>query len=134
MLSLTLLLFPIKLANLVLLSILALQVVLAVAAFVLPLLFVNRRLVLEKRRLLAEHNQRLEATLERLHRYLEWDEPGEAAQLNSAIAGLNLERTVLMGIPIWPWRSNTLTGFLSTLGLPIFIFLLQLLIKKLLGI
>jgi hypothetical protein len=39
-----------------------------------------------------------------------------------------------MGIPIWPWRSNTLTGFLSTLGLPIFIFLLQLLIKKLLGI
>jgi hypothetical protein len=134
MLSLTLLLFPIKLATVPVLAILAMQVVLAVAAFVLPLLFVNCRLVFEKRRLLTEHNQRLEATLERLHRYFEWKEPEQAAQLNSAIAGLNLERAVLIGIPTWPWRTNTLTTFLSTLGLLIFVFLLQLLIKKLLGI
>ena len=134
MLSLTLLLFPIKLATAPVLVILALQVLLAVAAFVLPLMFVNRRLVFEKRRLLAEHNQRLEATLERLHGYLDWKEPELAAQLNSAVAGLSLERTVLTGIPTWPWRTTTLTTFLSTLGIPIIIFLIQLLIKKLLGV
>jgi hypothetical protein len=134
MLSLTLLLFPIKLATAPLLAILASQMVLAVAAFVLPLWFVNRRLVFEKRRLLAEHNLRLESTLERLHRSVDEKNMDEVGQLNSAVNGLNLERTILTGIPTWPWRANTLTSFLSTLGLPIFIFLLQLLIKKLLGI
>jgi hypothetical protein len=134
MLSLTLLLFPIKLATAPLLAILALQMLLAVAAFVLPLLFVNRRLVFEKRRLLAEHNLRLASTLERLHNSLDEKKMDEVGQLNSAVNGLNLERTILTGISTWPWRVNTLTTFLSTLGLPIFIFLIQLLIKKLLGI
>ena len=111
MLSLTLLLFPIKDANQGLLAILALQVVLAVAAFVLPLWFLNRRLVSAKRRLLAEHNQRLEATLERLHRSLDEKDTDEAAQLNSAVNALNIERNILTGIPTWPWRTNTLTIF-----------------------
>jgi hypothetical protein len=134
MLSLTLLLFPIKLATVPVLAILALQVVLAVAAFVLPLLFVNRRLVYEKRRLLAEHNRRLESTLEILHRCLDENKMDQVAQLNNAMQGLNVERNVLSGISTWPWRTNTLTTFLSTLGLPIIIFLIQLLIRKLLGV
>jgi uncharacterized membrane protein (DUF106 family) len=134
MLSLTRLLFPIKLATVPLLGILALQVLLAVAAFVLPLLFVNRRLVYEKRRLLAEHNQRFKSILKSLHRCLDEKKLDQVAQLNNAMQGLNVERNVLIGIPTWPWRTNTLTTFLSTLGLPIIIFLLQLLIKKLLGV
>ena len=134
MLSLTLLLFPIKDANPGLLAILALQVVLAVAAFVLPLWLLNRRLVFARRQLLAEHNQRLEATLERLHRSIDEKAMDEAGRLNSAVNALNIERNILTGIPTWPWRIGTLTSFLSTLGLPIFIFLLQLLIKKVLGI
>ena len=134
MLSLTLLVFPIKLATLPVLAILALQVLLALAAFVLPLLFVNRRLVHEKRRLLAEHNLRVEANLERLHRGLDEKKMDEMAQLNNAMQGLNVERNILAGIPTWPWRTNTLTSFLSALGLPIIVFLLQLLIRKLLGI
>jgi hypothetical protein len=134
MLSLTLLVFPIKLATAPVLGILALQVLLALAAFVLPLLFVNRRLVHEKRRLLAEHNLRVEANLERLHRCLDEKKMDEMAQLNNAMQGLNVERNILTGIPTWPWRTNTLTSFLSALGLPIIIFLIQLVIKKLLGI
>jgi len=134
MLSLTLLIFPIKLASAPLLAILAAQALLAVAAFVLPLLFVNRRLVFEKRRLLAEHNLRLEATLKRLHQSIDEQKMDEVGTLNSAVNSLNIERTILTGIPTWPWRANTLTTFLSTLGLPIIIFLIQLLIKKLLGI
>ena len=134
MLSLTLLLFPIKDLNPGLIAILALQAVLAVAAFVLPLWLLNRRLVLARRRLLAEHNLRLEATLERLHRSIDEKDTDEAARLNSAVNALNIERNILTGIPTWPWRTGTLTSFLSTLGLPIFIFLLQLLIKKILGI
>jgi hypothetical protein len=134
LLSLTLLLFPIKLASLPLLAVLASQVVLAMAAFVLPLLFVNRRLVAEKRRLLVEHNRRLESTLKHLHRCLDEKKMEEASQLNGVVNALNLERNILTGIPTWPWRANTLTSFLSALGLPLVIFFIQLLIKKLLGV
>jgi hypothetical protein len=60
MLSLTLLTFPMQFANVLVLAILVLQVLLALAAFVLPLRFVNQYLVSEKRSLLAELNQRVE--------------------------------------------------------------------------
>ena len=130
MLSLTLLLLPMQLANVPVLVILVLQVVLAVAAFILPLWFVNRRLVSEKRRLLAELNRRVESTLERLHRYLDENDMGEVDQLNRAMTGLNAERGLLTSIPTWPWSAGVLTGFLSTIALPIIIFLIQLVVKN----
>ena len=134
MLSLTLVLFPIQLANAPVLAILFLQVVLAAAAFVLPLWFVNRRLVSEKLRLLAELNRRFESTSERLHSCLDENKMGEVSQLNSAITGLKQERDVLTSIPTWPWRPGTLTGFLSAIVLPIVLFLVQLVIRNLLGV
>lgn len=133
MLSLTLLLFPIQLATAPVLVMWVLQVVLAVAAFVLPLWFVNRRLVSEKRRLLAELNRRLEAKLERLHRCLDDNELGEVDQINSAMSALSAEREVLTRIPTWPWRTGTLTGFLSAILLPILLFLIQLVLGNWLG-
>lgn len=133
MLSLTLLLFPIQLAKGPILAVLALQVVLAIAAFVLPLWFVNRRLVAEKRRLQAEHNRRVESTLRRLHRCLDGEDLGEAEQLDHAMTALDAERDVLAGIPTWPWRTATLTGFLSAIVLPIALFLIQFLVERLLG-
>lgn len=133
MLSLTLLLFPIQLTNGPVLAILALQVVLAVAAFILPLWFVNRRLVAEKRRLNAELNQRIEAALKRFHHDLDENEMSEVDLLNKTMVGLNTERGFLTSIPTWPWRAGMLTGFLSAIIMPIIIFLLQLVVKKLLG-
>jgi hypothetical protein len=133
MLSLTLLTFPVELTNVPVLAILVLQVLLALAAFVLPLRFVNQYLVSEKRSLVAELNQRVERTLERLHRHLDENELGEVAELNEAITALNAERDILTSIPTWPWRAGTLTGFLSALILPIILFLLQLVLEKLLG-
>lgn len=133
MLSLTLLVFPIQLASVPVMAILALQVVLAIAAFVFPLWFVHHRLVSKKRRLLAEHNQRVGSMLERLHRCLDENKIDQVVQLNSAITGLNTERAILTGIPTWPWRTGTLTGFLSAIVLLIIIFLIQLIIKGWLG-
>lgn len=130
LLSLTLLLFPIQLANGPVLSVLVVQVILAVAAFALPLWFVNRRLVAEKRRLVAELNQRLQTTIERLHRDIDENRMEEMSQLNDAMSTLNAERGVLNSIHTWPWRSGTLTGFLSAVGLPIVLFILQLVIEK----
>lgn len=133
MLGLTLLMFPLELAKGPTLAVLGFQVVLALAAFVLPLRFVNLHLVSEKRRLLAEHQQRVESTLARLHHYLDQNELSEMDQLNNAIAGLNAEHDILAKIPTWPWSTGTLTGFLSAIVLPVALLLIQIAVQKWLG-
>jgi hypothetical protein len=133
LLGLTLLLFPLDLARGPILALLGFQVVLALAAFVLPLRFVNYHLVSEKRRLLAELNQQIGWTVERLHHSLDQNEVDEAAQLGNALMGLNTEREILMDISTWPWRTGTMTAFLSAIVLPIVLLLLQIVIQKWLG-
>jgi hypothetical protein len=133
LLSLTLLTVPIQAAPFPTLAMLLVQVALAIAAFVLPLRIVNSRLVSEKRRLLAELDQRVKATLARLHRCLDDNALAEVAQLNSAIVGLNAERDILTKTPTWPWRAGVFTGFLSIVALPIMLFLLQLLLARWFG-
>jgi hypothetical protein len=126
LLSLSLLTFPIQLAVAPSLATWAAQIVLAVAAFALPLRVVHQRLVAEKRRLLAELNQRTEATLERLHRCLDENELDDAAHLSSALAGLSTERDILGRVSTWPWRAGMLPRFLTIVVLPIILFLVQL--------
>ena len=133
MLTLTMLTYPIQLANAPVLALWAVQVVLAAAAFVLPLWFVNRRLVAEKRRLLAELDRRVGSTIERLHRSFDKNDLGEMDQINRAMTGLKAERDLLAIIPTWPWRAGTLRGFLSAIVLPILLFIIQLLVKGWLG-
>lgn len=134
LLSLTLLIIPMELVEGVsYLAMLALQVVLATAAFVLPLWFVHRRLVSEKRRLLAQLNRRVEVTFGQLHRYVDGNELGGVDQLNSAMTALGAERDVLNAIPTWPWRRGTLAGFMSVIALPIILSLIQRVLERWLG-
>ena len=133
LLSLTLLTVPIQAAPFPTLALLIVQLVLAIAAFVLPLRIVNSRLVSEKRRLLAELDQRVKGTLASLHRCLDDNALAEVAQLNSVIVGLSAERDILTKIPTWPWRAGVLTGFLSIVVLPIMLFILQLVLARWFG-
>jgi hypothetical protein len=133
MLGLTLLMFPLDLAKGPTLAVLGFQVVLALAAFILPLRLVHDHLVSEKRRLLTEHHQRVESALARVHLCLDQNELGEMAQLNDVISGLNAERDILAKISTWPWRTETLTGFLSAIILPIVLLVIQIAIQKWLG-
>jgi hypothetical protein len=133
LLSATQLVFPIQANPIPNLLLLAGQVVLAVAAFTLPLRVVNERLTAEKRRLLAEVDQRVKTTLARLHRCIDENDLSDVSQLNSVITGLNAERDLLAKIPTWPWRAGMLSGFLSAVVLPIILFLVQLVIQNVLG-
>lgn len=128
LLTLTLVVFPIQLAPIPTLSFLIVQVLFAMAAFVLPLRIVNQRLVAEKRRLLSENEQRIETTLAQLHSSIDEKTMANPAELHAAISGLNVERSILEKIPTWPWRAGMLTGFLSIVVLPIIIFLIQLML------
>jgi hypothetical protein len=130
MLGLTLIMYPLEIARGATMILLAFQVVLALMAFVLPLQFVNQKLVVEKRRLLSGLNQRIESTLERLHLCIDENRLNELELIDKAIASLNTERSILKNIPTWPWSSGTLTGFLSAIGLPMILLLLQLMIQN----
>jgi hypothetical protein len=130
LLTITLVLFPISLAPGPSLALLVTQLLLAIAAFVLPIRFVNTGLVAAKRRLLAELDARLKATLARLHRCLDENALEGVPHLNGAIAGLAAERDLLSKIPTWPWRPGTFAGFLSIIVLPIALFVVQLLLSR----
>jgi len=103
---------------------------LSLAAFVLPLWIVHQRLVQEKNNLLAEHGQRVKSALARMHRAVDENDLDDVPHLNSVLEGLNNERIILEKIRTWPWRTETLTGFLSVIVLPIILFLMQLAIQK----
>ena len=105
-------------------------IVSALAAFALPLWIVHQRLVVEKRKLLEEHQQRVKSTLARLHHSVDKNELKDVLQLNSALDGLSKEGLILEKIRTWPWSTETLASFLSAIVLPIILLLLQITIQK----
>lgn len=133
MLTLTLLTLPLRLATGLGVAIMAVQILLAIAAFILPLWFVHRRLESEKLKLIAELNLRVESTIGLLHASLDDKKLENSSHFSDAMASLSAEREVLNAIPTWPWRTGTLTGFLSAIVLPIIIFLVQFAVEKWLG-
>jgi hypothetical protein len=133
LISLTLLTAPIQAAPFPTFALLVAQLALAVAAFVLPLRKVNGCLVAEKRRLLADLDQRVKGALSSLHRSIDADSLAEVAQLHSAMVALTAERDILTRIPTWPWRAGMLTGFVSIIVLPIMLFILQLVLARWFG-
>lgn len=133
MLTLTLLTLPVRLATGLGVAIMAVQILLAIAAFVLPLWIVHRRLESEKLKLIAELNLRVESTIGLLHASLDDKKLENSSHFSDAMASLSAEREVLNAIPTWPWRTGTLTGFLSAIVLPIIIFLVQFAVEKWLG-
>lgn len=133
MLTATLLTFPIQFISGLVIVILAIQLALAVAAFVLPLWSVHRRIVSEKLRLQSELNRQVESAMTRLHHLLEANDMPPVTQFKDAMLALESERKVLDGIPTWPWNAGTLTGFISATILPILLFIIQLVIQKVMG-
>lgn len=130
--SLTLLIVPIQLSPVPILVLLLLieGVLLALAMFALPLWVMHQRLVAEKRKLFAEHDKRIKSTLARLHHSTDGQDLSEVDQLNSLLEGLSTEGRILEKIRTWPWSTETLSGFLSAIVLPIILLLIQITIQK----
>ncbi len=130
MASLFLVVVPVRLTPVPVLAFEVTGMVSALAAFALPLWVVHRRLDAEKRRLMAEHELRVEAALRRLHESADENELGSMNRLSSLLQGLSVEGNVLEKIRTWPWRAETLTGFLTAIIVPMAIFFLQIGIQK----
>ncbi len=134
MASLMLVVVPLQLSPVPLLAFVVTGMASALAAFALPLWVVHRRLVAEKRKLLAEHDLRVEAALAKLHQSADKNELETVYQLSSLLDGLNVEDGILGKTRTWPWSTGTLTGFITAIVLPMALFFIQLAIQKTLGL
>jgi hypothetical protein len=103
----------------------------AVACFVLPLYGMHLRLVAEKDRLLAEANGRFEMLLARLHARVDQDILTDAEKISHQISSVAAEREAIARLSTWPWEAATMTGFLTTLVLPVLIWLVQRVLGRL---
>lgn len=126
LISLTLLLFPYPVTDTRAVMSFFLQMLLSLLAFVLPLWQTHQRLVVEKQRLLGEVGQRMQTTLQQMHRYLDEFDAQTLTGLKTALESLLLERKVIEEIPTWPWQPGTLKALLTALFLPLLLFLAQL--------
>jgi hypothetical protein len=101
--------------------------------FAWPLLGIHRRLVMEKKRCLAENAHRFEAVAAELHQRIDKKTLTRMDDLNRTLSTLEIERAALQRIPTWPWEAGTLRGVVAALVLPIVIWLVQFVLTKLLG-
>lgn len=133
LITVSLLTVPLEIGKAPELALLISQIALAMGAFFLPLRIVNRRLVSEKRCQMEELDQRVKATLARLHQHVDENSLQEVSTLNEALKGLNFEREILEKIPTWPWRPGMFAGFISIIVLPVVLFLIQFALGRWLG-
>jgi hypothetical protein len=106
--------------------------VLMLAAFLLPLLGMHRRLAAEKARLETEVSQSLETAYQDLLAGVRSRDYASVGDLDKTLASLLRMREVVAKLSTWPWQPETLRGLVAAVGLPIAIWLVQFGLQRLL--
>jgi hypothetical protein len=112
----------------------ALFSIIPLAAFFMPLRGINRRLVNEKRGLISEVSHRLEFVLDKIKHAFDSGDLKNIGELETALRTVRSEMDLVEKIPTWPWRPATIRVFLSAVFLPIFLWLVQQVLYRLLDI
>ena len=85
----------------------ATAVIIAAAAFVLPLRGIHERIAAEKRHLQAEIGRRLTTTLEAIHAAVDADDGPAIEARNRALSTLMTERDLVAKVSTWPWSAGS---------------------------
>lgn len=101
--------------------------------FVWPLWGAHRMLVETKDGALSEVGRRREALTERFHRHLERRQLSGSDEFNKALATLDLEAAALEKVPTWPWPRGMFRNLMAAFLLPVFLWLVQYGLQRLLG-
>jgi hypothetical protein len=103
----------------------------SVALFALPLNGMRRRLVRQKSGLIADANRRFEVAANRLHEAVDADNFLRVDELNKVMGSLVTEKDTVRRLSTWPWEADTLRGFVSSIVLPILLWLVTTLLSRL---
>jgi hypothetical protein len=107
--------------------------ILGLAVFVLPLTEINRRLREEKNRLLKIVNIQIEDAFEKVRKDFQSNDLEQMPSLHASIEIMLKEKTLLETIPTWPWAPSTFRGFLAAVFLPLFLWLVQQFLERIMG-
>ena len=102
----------------------------ALIAFVVPLYGLHTRLAAEKERLQGEAEHRLKAVLAELNHDVDSLDLSRADGLNKTLASVGQQREILAKLPTWPWSSGTLRAMTTAILLPLFLFVIQLVLSR----
>ena len=111
---------------------LAVAVASGVLSFVVPLYGMHQRLEAEKRGLLTIADWRISEAVSAAWRQLDPASGQEAETTQRRLETVERARSIVERLPTWPWAARTLTGFLSTLLLPVVIWLITNVLGRLL--
>ncbi|HYM84005.1 MAG TPA: hypothetical protein VEY67_07635, partial [Candidatus Dormibacteraeota bacterium] len=103
------------------------------ACFVLPLWGIHERLGHEKELLLREVEGRLSRLGTEMYRRVDAGDFDSTKVVSEALAGVTGLRERIVRLPTWPWPPQLLRGFLTTLLLPVVVYLLSRVIGTRLG-
>jgi hypothetical protein len=109
-------------------------VLLSAVVFIVPIYGMRRRLEDLKKQALRRCDERFQSAAKLLHARLDAGSLNDLEGLNHAMATLTLEREALHRISTWPWAADTLRRYISTVALPVFVFLLGRYIGRFLGL
>ncbi|HSS95385.1 MAG TPA: hypothetical protein VLK33_00065 [Terriglobales bacterium] len=101
------------------------NVALAAALFILPLLGIHQRLVTKKEELLSEAGERVRAAFDRLNKEQATGRLNEIGNTRQLVDAMIREREYIQAVPTWPWNAGTLRTFLTTLLVPLTVWLIQ---------
>ena len=108
--------------------------VLAVLAFLLPLLGIHSILQREKLKLQAETSRRLEAAIRSLHEEADAGNLAVMDGLNKLLASLALEQAAIDRISTWPWQPETPRLVATAVLTPLLVYLGQRMLAAVLGL
>jgi hypothetical protein len=104
--------------------------VVAGAAFALPLRGMNGRLVAEKAALLRAVNERIKVTTARVHAAVDADDRSPGSGLHDQLSSLVAERELIGKLSTWPWSPNTIRGLGSAFLVPIVVWAITRLLER----
>jgi hypothetical protein len=106
--------------------------VLAIIAFVAPLLGMRRRMALQKRELLDESSARIESLETGLARAVDTDELDRIRPLTDALGAYYTKRDRIARASTMPWDTATLRGFGTALLIPVATWLATTVLSRIL--
>jgi hypothetical protein len=92
------------------------------AAFLVPLGTVNRRLAREKSQKIVDVSQQIEIAFEKLEHAFDAERLSEMKDLEAAISNLVSKKQYIESIPTWPWRQGTFRVALTAVFLPLIVW------------
>ena len=107
--------------------------VMSVALFVIPLVGLHDRIQAEKARQRAAAGASLAAAVAELQRRTELGQYENSKEVTDVVTAATLTYSTISRIPTWPWRQETLRGFLGAVALPIVIWSVTALLGRVIG-